>query len=191
MRKLILANNGGKGFYSSCLDIIPVVYRGNDVLGYYEKLEVNVNATKEEIKKAAIKAMKENHPDTGGEHDKFCEIQKAAETLLDPLKRRDYDNKKKEVKGTKKVKVSIKKEQFVPSFYKESIIIIDNQIAYKWIETVLEILQKLKLNREVKIGFRQGAGLELKNNILSIGKEVKFNDKIRNYIEILYLLERN
>ncbi|QEH61689.1 molecular chaperone DnaJ [Spiroplasma chinense] len=61
---------------------------------YYEILEVDKNATEDEIKKAYRKLAKKYHPDVSKEPDaeeKFKEATEAAEVLLDAQKRKQYD----------------------------------------------------------------------------------------------------
>ncbi|MDP4010433.1 MAG: DnaJ domain-containing protein [Candidatus Spechtbacteria bacterium] len=58
---------------------------------YYETLEVQKNASKEEIKKAYIKLARKYHPDRGGDEEKFKEINAAYQILSDDSKRRQYD----------------------------------------------------------------------------------------------------
>jgi curved DNA-binding protein len=63
-------------------------------MNYYETLNVSSDATPEEIKKSYRKLVKEHHPDkTGGDDSKFKQISEAYETLSDPVKREQYDNK--------------------------------------------------------------------------------------------------
>ncbi|KAK2195729.1 bifunctional Heat shock protein DnaJ [Babesia duncani] len=57
----------------------------------YKLLEVNKDATENEIKKAYRKMAIKHHPDKGGDPEKFKEISKAYEILSDPEKRRVYD----------------------------------------------------------------------------------------------------
>lgn len=65
----------------------------------YETLGVPTNATAEEMKQAYRRLAREHHPDKGGDHDKFVEIQKAYETLSDPEKREHYDRYGKTPEG--------------------------------------------------------------------------------------------
>ena len=58
---------------------------------YYKTLGVSKNATAEEIKKAYRKAARENHPDAGGDEEKFKDINEAYEVLSDEKKRKIYD----------------------------------------------------------------------------------------------------
>jgi DnaJ homolog subfamily A member 2 len=58
---------------------------------FYEVLGVGKNATPDEIKKAFRKAALKNHPDRGGDKEKFQELQNAHEVLTDEKKRSIYD----------------------------------------------------------------------------------------------------
>jgi molecular chaperone DnaJ len=60
---------------------------------YYKTLNVNKDATFEEIKNSYKQLAKQNHPDKGGSTEKFQEIQTAYETLSDQNKRNEYDNR--------------------------------------------------------------------------------------------------
>ncbi|XP_010544327.1 PREDICTED: dnaJ protein homolog [Tarenaya hassleriana] len=58
---------------------------------FYEILGVTKDATQEDLKKAYKKAAIKNHPDKGGDPEKFKEIAQAYEVLSDPEKREIYD----------------------------------------------------------------------------------------------------
>ena len=57
----------------------------------YEELGLKKNATKSEIKSSYRSLVKQHHPDTGGEKERFLAIQNAWETLNDPIKKEKYD----------------------------------------------------------------------------------------------------
>ena len=57
----------------------------------YDVLGVNKDATKEQIKKAHRKGVKENHPDKGGDKELFQTIQLAYDILGSDKKREHYD----------------------------------------------------------------------------------------------------
>merc|ERR1719158_1124793 len=58
---------------------------------YYELLGVEKTATYDEIRKAFRKLALKNHPDRGGDKEKFQEINAAYEVLSDKEKRDIYD----------------------------------------------------------------------------------------------------
>lgn len=58
---------------------------------YYDILEISPDSSQEEIKKAYKKKAIKEHPDKGGDADKFKEVCNAYETLSDPDKRQQYD----------------------------------------------------------------------------------------------------
>jgi DnaJ family protein A protein 2 len=58
---------------------------------FYDILGVPKNATTDEIKKAFKKKALKEHPDKGGDLEKFKELNMAHEVLSNPEKRELYD----------------------------------------------------------------------------------------------------
>jgi DnaJ family protein A protein 2 len=58
---------------------------------YYELLELTKEATTEQIKKAFRKKALKEHPDKGGDPNKFKRLKEAYDTLINPEKRQLYD----------------------------------------------------------------------------------------------------
>jgi len=58
---------------------------------FYEMIGVEKTASSDEIKKAFRKKALKEHPDKGGDPDKFKELTVAYEVLMDAEKRKTYD----------------------------------------------------------------------------------------------------
>jgi hypothetical protein len=63
----------------------------SDNTKFYKLLGVEKDASEQELKKAYRKQAMKNHPDKGGDVEKFKEISTAYEILSDPQKRQMYD----------------------------------------------------------------------------------------------------
>jgi curved DNA-binding protein len=61
-------------------------------MDYYNILGVPRNASPDDIKKAYRKLAMQHHPDRGGDHNKFAEINSAYEVLSNSDKKSAYDN---------------------------------------------------------------------------------------------------
>lgn len=91
----------------------------------YKTLNINPDATLDEIKKAYKDLSKTHHPDTGGSEDKFKEILTAYQMLCDPEKRKIFDEYGFDSLHLQKVRAT------AYEFFKASIIHdVDNIIDY-------------------------------------------------------------
>jgi curved DNA-binding protein CbpA len=61
----------------------------------YQVLGVQARASAEEIKVAYRKLSMEHHPDAGGGHDAFTELNDAYSVLSDPIKRANFDKRER------------------------------------------------------------------------------------------------
>ncbi|XWS35623.1 hypothetical protein CRYUN_Cryun20dG0013000 [Craigia yunnanensis] len=68
------------------------VPKKSDNTKYYEVLGVSKSASQDELKKAYRKAAIKNHPDKGGDPEKFKELAQAYEVLSDPEKREIFES---------------------------------------------------------------------------------------------------
>lgn len=83
---------GFGGFGGSRMDEEVPEKKEVDSNKYYELLGVDKKATTEEIRKAFRKKALKEHPDKGGDPEKFKEISAAYEVLSNPEKRQLYDD---------------------------------------------------------------------------------------------------
>lgn len=61
---------------------------------YYKTLDLQENASDDDIRRAYKKLAMQHHPDRGGDQHKFQEIQEAYSTLSDPQKRAQWEQQK-------------------------------------------------------------------------------------------------
>jgi DnaJ-class molecular chaperone len=68
--------------------------KGPELKDCYEKLDLDRNATEEEIRSAYRRLARCTHPDCqGGDEERFKEIQQAYEILIDPEKRKEHSRR--------------------------------------------------------------------------------------------------
>eukprot|EP01023_Acetabularia_acetabulum_P060656 TRINITY_DN7291_c0_g1_i3.p1 TRINITY_DN7291_c0_g1~~TRINITY_DN7291_c0_g1_i3.p1 ORF type:complete len:114 (+),score=25.66 TRINITY_DN7291_c0_g1_i3:35-376(+) len=82
---------GGFGFDGPFGSFGATSPQKSDNTKYYKVLGVSQNASPEDLRKAHRNQVLKNHPDKGGDNQKFQEIKEAYEVLKDPEKRKLYD----------------------------------------------------------------------------------------------------
>lgn len=97
-------------------------------MDFYNLLEIPIDASLDEIRRAYFEAAKVYHPDknpSAADTEKFLKIQTAYETLIDPRKRQVYDEKiPLEIRNNKSIQVN--------AFYSRNVLplIKGNQVFY-------------------------------------------------------------
>lgn len=160
---LVLSTTGGSVFFHSGVSIVRVGRKKLDVDKLYKKLDVDPNASSQEIKAAAKKAMLESHPDHGGDEEEFIEIRQAYEILSDPASRAAYDDKDRELPFSRKVFCEKPREEPViaptrSAYYKEPDIVMtqqDEEEVSLWIEFLLEAARVRKIEKEIKVAVKK------------------------------------
>ena len=112
-------------------------------MNYYELLGIKSSATEEEIKKAYKVQMKKWHPDINKDEEAVSmsmKINEAKDTLLDPIKRRDYDESLKQKSTNTYNKYSNAKTTTQNNYYEEP------QTVTKW-----EYLRDYMKNKNINI----------------------------------------
>jgi curved DNA-binding protein CbpA len=141
---------------------------------YYEILGVNIKAKPEEIKKAYKKLSMKYHPDkNSGQDDKFKEINEAYSILIDPEKRKYYDNYGISKGGEKDQLKQILKTAF------ETVI---NNSDFEETDDIINIL---KANFEIRIDEGQGSIKNIENKI-KFFKSIKARFKGKKETVILF-----
>lgn len=62
------------------------------VITHYDTLEINTDASSDDIRKAYKRMAQKHHPDKGGSHEDFVKIKIAYDTLSNPELRQQYDD---------------------------------------------------------------------------------------------------
>ena len=153
------------------------------MLSYYDILNVSSNASKSEIKKSFKRLAKMYHPDINSSleaEQKFKEINRAADVLLDDEKRKKYDN----LRGIKKrtfQEENNSKEQFYKAIRGDDIYInikIDYNEAILGTYRIINISQNSKCPKCEGFKFANGKKCPLCNGLGEITKNRKITVKI-------------
>ena len=137
---------------------------------YYEILEIEKDATQDEIKIAYKKKAKENHPDHGGDANKFVEVLEAYNTLKDPKKREEYD-----ISGKKKTRTIYDlANKAVQMYFKKFLNTGDKVLETDVIQEILKLLgsdelrnkhEQKKIKKRIKVLEKLTKRIERKGNI--------------------------
>ena len=143
-----------------------------DVDGLYELLEVEYDASQEEIRRAARQKMLESHPDNGGSRDRFEEVYHAYDVLSHPASRAKYDLKKsssltidvRQVDYNSNMEVAITDSKPM-AFYKDASSVLTPK-ALEWQQMVLEVAYEYGLETTIETGVSKSLpGYVIENGI--------------------------
>lgn len=160
----------------------------------YEILGVGPNAKKDEIRKQYKRLCQKNHPDKGGNLEKFNAIRSAYETLQDDKKRKFYD----ETGSTDYVDIDLEAIKMIESVFITLLRDSKNFEKDLWpsvrstikarIQVLLNELQKLKeVNARYQYALENNKLIQdiEENLILSIGKNETEMNKIRSTMAVV------
>lgn len=122
---------------------------------FYQILKIEKSADEKEIKRAWRQAIKKEHPDTNRKvvsHEKINEVNQAYKTLIDPIKREEYNREKKH--QTKEGEIVLKKQDAI------------REIAIKKFNKIIDEFNITELNFNSLFKFAQAflpAHLKAKN----------------------------
>ena len=138
-------------------------------MDYYKILGVSKTATQNEIKKAYRSLAKQHHPDAGGDHVKFAEINEAYETLKDPAKRQAYD-----IPGPRTAFDQAGFEDIFSTFFKQNLRQRNRDVKV----TIKLSLEEVAEGKDLIANYRLSTGQETTANI-RIHPGVEHGEQIR------------
>ena len=133
------------------------------MINYYELLNIDRKASEEEIKKAYRSMAKKYQPDINKSQEAskiIVSLNEAKDTLLDPIKRRDYDvlldemANSKQYSKNKNETYSAKKERYEETHSKTYVTrwqFFVNYIKFSTDKIYIKILAKMILERSLPI----------------------------------------
>lgn len=136
----------------------------------YEILGVDKDATPEEINKAYKDAAKKAHPDSGGSAAKFTRIKQASLVLLDPTRRKQFDENGTVNESTADT-VNARSMELVAQFFINSINLMNNPHSPPLEQTDLVLAGTRHFNQLIAAG---------EANIKEIDKQInRFNRALK------------
>lgn len=136
----------------------------------YEVLEVNKDATPEDIKKAYRRKAIQSHPDVGGNPEDFKVLSLAFEILSDPNKRKDYDET-----GHTERRPQTSSEDILVMFFNEVVEeLLGCDQSADYVDLVAETRSKIK-NRILLSSKTERAGLKALAKVRVILKRLSSN----------------
>lgn len=185
--------------------IISKLNRKPAMKKHYKTLDIEENATPQEVKKAYKKKASKAHPDAGGNDNEMAEINVAYSVLSKPDRRKRYDetgDDKPDIGIEEKAKQILLKEfsDYFNSLKNENVIVCARESIKEKIEDLKRGLNKgknalkyMQSNLD-KVKIKEGVNLAkmiLENNIKNIEQEIiEVNDKINTFDMALIELDK-
>lgn len=127
----------------------------------YETLGVGIDATDEEINAAFRKAVKKAHPDMGGSTDEFQRLKNASMVLLDPERRRRFDDTG-EIDNGRPDNHLAEVMEAIANFFVSSLDVVDNPLSPRLVDVNLVEAARTHFGQQVAGGNQHIKGIEKK-----------------------------
>ncbi len=153
-------------------------------MSYYELLGVENTATFDKIKSAYRKLSMQHHPDRGGNEKEFVELKLAYEVLIDPEKRKYYDQygKSPDQITTIRDKAILELENLIAAVIDE---LIDDSKSYPASANPLKIINRLLSKRREEYSSLIRSAIKTNRKLSKMKKKFRFKSDDNRIPEVV------
>ena len=163
-------------------------------MDYYTILQINENASKEEIKKKYHLLCLQYHPDkNNGDKEKFIAIQEAYETLYDDKKRKKYNI----TRFFENVEITDEEYQLFENYYYKIIHSNEFKLMKLLYDSIPNHIKKNIWEKIIKTKKKEIVQLQKTINILDLFHNEKINliiskeDVLQKKLKIIHIISKN